>query len=78
MTTIEVFIDDKGGVRPVGQAHFTRNRGQISTTFLYDPRYLSGDGMSIDPALPLVAGSHTRAASCEPSPTALRTGGGGT
>ncbi|MEV8195456.1 MULTISPECIES: type II toxin-antitoxin system HipA family toxin [Rhodococcus] len=57
MTTVEVFIDDKGGVRPVGQAHFTRNRGQISTTFLYDPRYLSGDGMSIDPALPLVAGS---------------------
>ncbi|WP_016691921.1 type II toxin-antitoxin system HipA family toxin [Rhodococcus rhodochrous] len=57
MTTVEVFIDDKGGVRPVGQAHLTRNRGQISTTFLYDPRYLSGDGMSIDPALPLVAGS---------------------
>ncbi len=28
MTTVEVFIDDKGGVRPVGQAHFTRNRGQ--------------------------------------------------
>ncbi|MCD2115137.1 hypothetical protein LQ384_29145, partial [Rhodococcus rhodochrous] len=59
MTTVEVFIDDKGGVRPVGQAHFTRNRGQISTTFLYDPRYLSGDGMSIDPALPLMAGLAT-------------------
>jgi len=57
MTTVEVFIDEKGGVRPVGQAHVTRTRGQISTTFLYDPGYLAGDGMSIDPALPLVAGS---------------------
>ncbi|MBS9376232.1 type II toxin-antitoxin system HipA family toxin [Rhodococcus sp. B50] len=57
MTTVEVFIDEKGSVRTVGQAHVTRSRGRISTTFLYDPQYLSGDGMSIDPALPLVAGS---------------------
>lgn len=57
MTTVEVLIDEADGARLVGQAHFTRQRGQISTTFLYDPGYLAGDGMSIDPALPLVAGA---------------------
>ncbi|TWP38675.1 type II toxin-antitoxin system HipA family toxin [Leekyejoonella antrihumi] len=57
MTTIEVLVDETGRIRLVGQAHFTRTRGQISTTFLYDPGYLSGDGMSIDPALPLVSGA---------------------
>ena len=38
-------------------AHVTRARGQVSTTFLYDPGYLSGDGTSIDPTLPLVMGA---------------------
>ncbi len=57
MTTVEVLIDEADGVRPVGQAHFTRQRGQISTTFLYDPGYLASDGTSIDPALPLVSGA---------------------
>ncbi|OZM73653.1 phosphatidylinositol kinase [Amycolatopsis antarctica] len=57
MTSVEVFADEAGRIRPVAQAHFTRTRGQISTTFLYDPGYLSGDGMGIDPALPLVSGS---------------------
>ncbi|NLA28520.1 MAG: type II toxin-antitoxin system HipA family toxin [Propionibacterium sp.] len=57
MTTVEVFMDHCGAPRLVGQAHFTRQRGRISTTFLYDPGYLSGDGMSIDPALPLVSGA---------------------
>ncbi|MFT3799336.1 type II toxin-antitoxin system HipA family toxin [Microbacterium sp.] len=57
MTTVEVLVDEAGGARVVGQAHFTRQRGQISTTFLYDPGYLSSDGTSIDPALPLVSGA---------------------
>lgn len=57
MTTVEVLVDDAGRARLVGQAHFTRTRGQISTTFLYDPGYLAGDGMSIDPTLPLVSGA---------------------
>lgn len=57
MTTVEVLVDEADGVRVVGQAHFTRQRGQISTTFLYDPGYLSSDGTSIDPALPLVSGA---------------------
>lgn len=57
MTTIEVLLDETGRTRLVGQAHFTRTRGQISTTFLYDPDYLTGDGLAIDPALPLVSGS---------------------
>ena len=61
MTTVEVFTDEEGSTRRVGQAHFTRTRGQISTTFLYDPGYLAGDGMSIDPALPLVSGSQYQA-----------------
>ncbi len=61
MTTVEVLVDERNGVRLVGQAHFTRARGQISTTFLYDPGYLSSDGTSIDPALPLVSGAQHQA-----------------
>lgn len=59
MTTVEVLEGDDA--RLVGQAHFTRTRGQISTTFLYDPGYLAGGGMSIDPALPLLSGSQHQA-----------------
>lgn len=40
MTTVEVLLDESGVTRVVGQAHFTRARGQISTTFLYDSAYL--------------------------------------
>lgn len=57
MTTVEVHVDEAGRNRLVGQAHVTRTRGQISTTFLYDAGYLAGGGASIDPALPLVAGA---------------------
>ncbi|ACZ29980.1 HipA domain protein [Xylanimonas cellulosilytica DSM 15894] len=57
MTTIEVLVDEAGRTRLVGQAHFTRTRGQVSTTFLYDPGYLAGDGTALDPALPLVSGA---------------------
>lgn len=57
MTTVDVFADREGEPVPVGQAHFTRHRGQISTTFLYEPEYLADDGTSIDPALPLVTGA---------------------
>ena len=42
MTTIEIVSDVNGSHRLVGQAHFTRSRGQVSTTFLYDPTYLAG------------------------------------
>lgn len=41
----------------VGTAHFTRQRGRISTTFIYDTEFLSGNGIPIDPALPLVSGA---------------------
>lgn len=61
MTTVEVFVDRAGEPVLVGQAHFTRMRGQVSTTFFYDPGYLAGDGTSIDPALPLVAGAQHQA-----------------
>ncbi|WP_454117647.1 type II toxin-antitoxin system HipA family toxin [Microbacterium lacticum] len=57
MTTVEVFADRAGLPLLVGQAHVTRQRGRISTTFLYDASYLAGDGTSIDPALPLVSGA---------------------
>ena len=60
MTTVEVFMDRAGDSVMVGQAHVTRQRGQVSTTFLYDPGYLAGDGMSIDPALLLVSGAQPR------------------
>ncbi|MFV0535177.1 MAG: type II toxin-antitoxin system HipA family toxin [Cumulibacter sp.] len=61
MTTVEVFADSAGEPVMVGQAHVTRQRGQVSTTFLYDPGYLAGDGTSIDPALPLVSGAQHQA-----------------
>lgn len=57
MTSLEVFWDHDGTPVPVGQAHVTRTRGRISTTFIYDPGYLAGGGASIDPALPLVGGA---------------------
>ncbi|WP_226345826.1 type II toxin-antitoxin system HipA family toxin [Agilicoccus flavus] len=57
MTTVDVVLAGSGRDRPVGQAHVTRSRGRISTTFVYDPHYLASGGMAIDPALPLVSGS---------------------
>lgn len=57
MTTVDVVIDQGGGQLHVGQAFFTRHRGDISTTFIYDQRYLSGQNISIDPALELVTGA---------------------
>ena len=42
MTTIEIVSDVNGSHRLVGQARGTRSRGQVSTTFLYDPTYLAG------------------------------------
>lgn len=57
MTTVEIFADRAGRPVQVGQAHFTRQRGKIFTTFLYDPGYLASGGTSIDPALPLVTGA---------------------
>ena len=57
MTTFDVVIDRAGESVLVGQAYFTRERGQISTTFIYDPPYLADGGTSIDPALPLVSGA---------------------
>ena len=41
MTTIEILSDANDSQRLVGQAHVTRSRGQVSTTFLYDPTYLA-------------------------------------
>lgn len=61
MTTVEVLMDEAGGTRLVGQAHITRTRGQISTTFLYAQDYLAGDGTAIDPSLPLVTGAQHQA-----------------
>ena len=57
MTAVDVFVDRLGVPILVGRAHFTRQRGRLSTTFLYDAAYLAGEGTSIDPALPLVSGA---------------------
>ena len=57
MTSVDVFAGSSGSLGYVGQAHFTRNRGSVSTTFIYAPGYLAAGGTSIDPALPLVSGA---------------------
>lgn len=41
MTTIEIVSDANRSHRLIGQVHVTRSRGQVSTTFLYDPTYLA-------------------------------------
>ena len=57
MTAVEIVSDANGSSRMVGQAHVVRSRGQVSTTFLYDPAYLADGGRPIDPALSLVPGA---------------------
>lgn len=58
MTTVEVHLEDAGRTWMVGQAHVTRGRrGEVSTTFLYDPAYLAAGGMNIDPGLLPVSGT---------------------
>lgn len=57
MTSLDVFWEQGGAPVLVGQAHVTRARRRISTTFIYDPGYLADGGASIDPALPLVGGA---------------------
>lgn len=60
MTDLDVFVDEEGAPRKIGQAYVTRSRGEVSTTFVYDAVYLAGGGARIDPGLPLVSGSqHT-------------------
>lgn len=60
----------------VGTAYLARGRGRVSTTFTYDPRYLVGGGIAIDPALRCSEALSTSVGSCVPSRTALRTVGG--
>ncbi|WP_245625684.1 HipA N-terminal domain-containing protein [Corynebacterium lowii] len=50
-------MGEGAALRRVGEAHFTRSRGRVSTTFLYDANYLSQGGENIDPALRLVPGA---------------------
>jgi len=57
MTTLEVWAEHDDRSRLVGQAHFTRTRGQVSTTFIYDAGYLTDGGINIDPGLQLTSGS---------------------
>lgn len=55
MSDYEVYGDDRGDMRLVGQAHFTSGRS-LATTFLYDAAYLARGGANIDPSLQLVPG----------------------
>lgn len=61
MTRVEVHLAFEALTpqRPtlVGHAFFTRNRGNISTTFTYNPDYLNAGGINIDPQLRLEAGA---------------------
>lgn len=69
LAKLEVFLDDAEGLRQAGTAHFALRRGTISTTFSYEAAYLkSPSSYAIDPALPLVQGSHH----CEGLPGAFR------
>ena len=56
MTTVEVLVGDAGRSRLVGQAHFTRGRQGVSTTFVYDANYLAKGGPNVDPRLRLTSG----------------------
>lgn len=47
---VEVITNDN---RLVGRAHFSRHRGRISTTFIYDSGYIASGGENIDPSLVL-------------------------
>ncbi len=38
MTDVEVHIGDRGNTVLAGIAHFTRQRGRVTTTFTYAPR----------------------------------------
>ena len=49
MTAVEIVSDANGSSRMVGQAHVVRSRGQVSTTFLYDPAYLADGGATHRP-----------------------------
>ncbi|WP_243118329.1 hypothetical protein [Actinomyces wuliandei] len=49
MTTVEVLAEEAERTRLVGQAHVTRTRGRVSTTFLHDPTSLANGGTVIDP-----------------------------
>lgn len=55
MTDVDVYYGD--APLRVGTAHFTRGRGGVATTFLYDDSYLASGAVAIDPGLQLVAGS---------------------
>lgn len=57
-TDIEVHVDVEGATLHAGIAHFTRNRGRVTTAFTYAPSYLATSGApAIDPELPLVSGT---------------------
>lgn len=55
-TAVEVCTDWSKGIQVVGRAFFTRHRGRVSTTFIYDPGYLADGNGNIDPALVLDPG----------------------
>ncbi|MDY6082510.1 MAG: type II toxin-antitoxin system HipA family toxin [Actinomycetaceae bacterium] len=49
---INVWNDDVNA----GKAFFTRSRGKVTTTFVYNADYIAGNNVPIDPEFPLVAG----------------------
>lgn len=58
-SSLDVYLDLKGGSQRVGQAWFTQRRGgPVSTVFAYATNYLGGPSpTAIDPALLLVSGN---------------------
>lgn len=54
---VEILVGEAASPCLTGQAYFTKQRGGISTTFLYDPGWMASDGKSIEPRLEAVAKS---------------------
>ncbi|HET7389082.1 MAG TPA: hypothetical protein VFJ19_20730 [Nocardioidaceae bacterium] len=51
---LAVFVDVDAVPVHAGVAYFTHGRGQVTTTFVYDPAYLADPrGVELEPALPL-------------------------
>ncbi|GAA2228438.1 type II toxin-antitoxin system HipA family toxin [Herbiconiux moechotypicola] len=61
MSSVSVSVDHAGRTLSVGTAYLTTKRGVVSSSFAYGQSYLADpDGYSVEPALPLLAGTATQ------------------
>lgn len=59
---VDIYLDEEGNedsAIPVGTAHFSLRRGQITTSFTYGANFLSSpNAFAIDPAMPISRANH--------------------